>query len=133
VAQRICVLPAAAGKPPKMNLLAISVQFYAQPKIISYISKKSFWPQPKVDSAIIKISQINSRIPHEYSRIKFFKLVKAGFSSPRKQLVNNLSEKLGLPREKIKKALLECGLDTQVRAEGLRIEDWLCLQSQGIF
>ena len=49
VAQRI------VARPPKMNLLAVAVQFYAQPKIIDYVSKNSFWPQPKVDSAIIKI------------------------------------------------------------------------------
>ncbi|MFN3302081.1 MAG: 16S rRNA (adenine(1518)-N(6)/adenine(1519)-N(6))-dimethyltransferase RsmA, partial [Patescibacteria group bacterium] len=52
VAQRIC------AKPPKMNLLAVSVQFYGKPEIVSYVSKKSFWPRPKVDSAIIKISEI---------------------------------------------------------------------------
>ena len=45
-----------AARPPDMNLLAVSVQFYAKPEIISYLSKKSFWPQPKVDSAIIKIT-----------------------------------------------------------------------------
>ena len=118
VAQRICSLP------PRTNLLAVSVQFYSQPKIISYISKSSFWPQPKVDSAIIKISQINSQIKDECSRINFFKIVKAGFSSPRKQLANNLSRKLHLPREEIKKALTECPLDTQVRAENLSVENW---------
>lgn len=53
VAQRICAIA------PKMNLLAICVQFYSQPKIISYVSKNNFWPQPKVDSAILNISQIN--------------------------------------------------------------------------
>jgi len=41
-----------------MSLLAISVQFYAKPEIIYFVSKESFWPSPKVDSAIIKISKI---------------------------------------------------------------------------
>ena len=49
VAQRVC------AKPPKMNLLAVSVQFYAAPKIISCISKGAFWPTPKVDCAILQI------------------------------------------------------------------------------
>ena len=121
VAQRIC------AKPPKMSLLAVAVQFYSQPKIISYVSKKSFWPQPKVDSAIIKIGRIKK--PKNINIEKFFQVVKAGFSSPRKQLVNNLSQKLNLDREKIKKALTECGLNTQVRAENLSIEDWINLSS----
>ena len=50
VAQRIC------AKPPKMNLLALSVQFYSRPEIIGYVSKKSFWPKPKVDGAILRVT-----------------------------------------------------------------------------
>ncbi|MDP2637247.1 MAG: 16S rRNA (adenine(1518)-N(6)/adenine(1519)-N(6))-dimethyltransferase RsmA, partial [bacterium] len=50
VGQRIC------AKPPKMSLLAVSVQFYAKPEIIAVVSKNAFWPQPKVDSAILKLT-----------------------------------------------------------------------------
>jgi len=114
VAQRIC------AKQTRMNLLAISVQFYSQPKIIHYISKNCFWPRPKVDSAIIRISNIKKP---ETDPKKFFKLVKAGFSSPRKQLANNL-EKLGISREEIKNTLTQCDLSHQARAENLSIEDW---------
>ena len=62
VAQRIC------SRPPKMSLLAIAVQFYSQPKIISYVSKKSFWPQPRVWSHSFVLSQVpvsvTERDPH---------------------------------------------------------------------
>jgi 16S rRNA (adenine1518-N6/adenine1519-N6)-dimethyltransferase len=126
VAQRIC------AKPPKMNLLAVSVQFYGHPQIISYIPKKSFWPRPKVDSTIIKIAPRPPVITSQakQSRDKFFKLTKAGFSSPRKQLVNNLSEKLKLGRGEIKKALIQSGLSSQIRAQNLNLEDWKVLSSQ---
>ena len=50
VAERIC------AKPPKMNLLAASVQFWVNLEIIGYISRGDFEPKPKVDSAIIKLS-----------------------------------------------------------------------------
>jgi len=119
VAQRITV------QPPKMNLLAVSVQFYANVKTISYVSKASFWPEPKVDSAIIKIKNIGKI--REIDQERFFKIVKAGFSSPRKQLANNLSEKLKIDKREIKSALTECGLSPQARAESLRIEDWILL------
>ena len=46
------------AKPPRANLLGISVQFYADAEIIDYVKKESFWPKPKVDSAIIKITPI---------------------------------------------------------------------------
>lgn len=66
VAQRIC------ASPPNMSLLAVSVQFYAQPKIIDYVSKGSFWPPPKVDSAILKITSHpkQSRFPLSERGIK---------------------------------------------------------------
>lgn len=120
VAQRIC------AKPPDMNLSAASVQFYAKPKILFYVSKNSFWPKPKVDSALIKI------IPRKLSTrpglvVLFFKIVKAGFSQPRKQLVNNLSKMLKLDKEKVKKWLLENGIKPSQRAETLTVKDWIRL------
>jgi 16S rRNA (adenine1518-N6/adenine1519-N6)-dimethyltransferase len=119
VGQRIC------AKPPKMSILAVSVQVYGKPKIISYISKKSFWPSPKVDSAIIKISEIDSS--RGINRDLFFKIVKAGFSQPRKQLINNLSKGFGLEREKTEKWLLDNRIKPSQRAETLSVDDWLNL------
>ncbi len=120
VAQRIC------SKPPKMNLLAVSVQFYAEPKIVSYVSKNSFWPKPKVDSALIKISQIHTNLPQLITNL-FFKIVKAGFSQPRKQLVNNLSKELKLNKEKTASWLLKNNIKPEQRAETLSVDDWLLL------
>jgi 16S rRNA (adenine1518-N6/adenine1519-N6)-dimethyltransferase len=115
VAQRIC------AKPPKMNLLAVSVQFYAKPKIVSFVSKNCFWPRPKVDSAIIKIEPKKEDLT---DKDLFFKIVKAGFSQPRKQLINNLSKKLKEKKEIIKKFLSEAKILPIKRAEALSIEDW---------
>ena len=122
VGQRIC------AKPPDMNLLAVSIQFYAKPEIISYISKKSFWPSLKVDSAIIKI------VPHQFRvqvsrqfREQFFRIVKAGFSQPRKQLINNLSRGLKIDKEEIKAWLLKNNIQPTQRAETLSVEDWIKL------
>ncbi len=110
VAQRIC------AQPPKMSLLSIAVQFYAKPEIINYVSKKSFYPQPKVDSAIIKITP--KPIPKINTK-KFFNLVKKGFSSKRKMLKNNLG---------IKESLFEeLGLNPKTRAENLAVQNWIKL------
>lgn len=119
VAQRIC------ARPPEMSILAVSVQFYANVKIISYISKKSFWPKPKVDSAIIKIT------PHQkYKKVnskRFFKTVKAGFSHPRKQLANNLANGLKLNKQKVNDLLLKNNIKPSQRAETLSVNDWIKL------
>lgn len=120
VGQRIC------AKPPDMNLLAVSVQFYAKPEIVNYVSKKSFWPQPKVDSAIIKITPKKPATRPGLVDL-FFKIVKAGFSQPRKQLINNLSRSLKIERQEVKDWLLKNEIQPTQRAETLTIKDWLKL------
>ena len=119
VAQRIC------ASPPKMSKLAVFCQFYGKPKIIKFVSKKAFWPQPKVDSAILKIipQQLSFSISSQF-RAKFAKIVKAGFSQPRKQLINNLSNSLNLSRKKVKKWLKGNNIEPTQRAQELSVEDW---------
>jgi 16S rRNA (adenine1518-N6/adenine1519-N6)-dimethyltransferase len=118
VAQRIC------AKPPKMNLLAVSVQFYAKPEIISFVSKNCFWPRPKVDSAIIKIEPLTNVGKKIIDADLFFRIVKAGFSQPRKQLINNLSKGLKKDKKIVREWLLNCHILPAKRAEALSIEDW---------
>ena len=113
VAQRI------VAKPLRMNLLAVAVQFYAKAEIVSYVRKKSFYPQPKVDSAIIKI--VPQPIPKINTK-KFFQLVKTGFSSKRKMLKNNLQLEESILK-KIK-------INPKTRAENLSIQDWLKLYDE---
>ena len=127
VAQRIC------AKPPEMSILAVSVQFYAKPEIETFVPKKSFWPQPKVDGAIIKI--IPKKLSTRPGSVDlFFKIVKAGFSQPRKQLINNLSKEFlpagrqgNLNREKVKDWLSKNNVRPSQRAETLSVEDWINL------
>ena len=97
------------AKPPKTNLLAISVDFYADAKILFYIPKKYFKPVPKVDSAII---QITPRKKYQANPKNFFQLVKAGYSHPRKQLQNNLKN---------------AGEFRRARAENLSTDNWIDL------
>ena len=116
VAQRI------TAAPPNMNLLAVSVQYYATPKIIAYVSKECFWPKPKIDSAIIRITPIQQSKDISYE--KFFRIVRAGFSQPRKQLANNLSQKLKMNREEVEVWLSKNNINPKQRAETLTIKDW---------
>jgi len=123
VAQRVC------AKPPDMNLLAVSVQFYAKPEILFYVSKNSFWPKPKVDGAVIKIlpNKIRRTVLRKAERDFFFRVVKAGFSQPRKQLCNNLANGLKLNKMEVKEWLLKNKINPSQRAETLTIKDWIRL------
>ena len=118
VAQRI------TAEPPNMNILAVSVQLYAKPEILFYISKSSFWPQPKVDAAMLKIDKIKSP---QINTGLFFKIVKAGFSNPRKQLINNLSSGFKKPKQEISEWLQKNNINPTQRAQTLSVDNWLDL------
>jgi len=121
VAQRI------KAKPPFMNILAVSVQIYAQVEIKEYVSKKSFWPEPKVDSAIVKIIIKDNYLKEIKDIDMFFKIVKAGFSHPRKQILNNFSKVLKLEKKDTEEWLEKNNIDSKRRAQTLKIEEWLAL------
>jgi 16S rRNA (adenine1518-N6/adenine1519-N6)-dimethyltransferase len=122
VAQRI------SAKPPRMSLLSVSIQFYAETQILFSISSNCFWPKPNVDSAVIKIIP-KKKLP-EINPDLFFKVVKAGFSRPRAQLLNNISKKLLLDKEETIEILQDSGINPKQRAETLKVEDWVKLSEK---
>lgn len=119
VADRMC------AKPGDMSLLSASVQFYGKPKIITKVSKGNFWPQPKVDSAVIAITDIESR----EDSATFFTLARAGFANKRKQLWRNLADATGIPGPEMQKVLEEVTGDARARAQELSIDQWVKLGS----
>ncbi|MDR3559016.1 MAG: 16S rRNA (adenine(1518)-N(6)/adenine(1519)-N(6))-dimethyltransferase RsmA [Candidatus Pacebacteria bacterium] len=117
VAQRIC-----AG-PGQMSILAAAVQYYAQVELLFHVDKKSFWPVPEVDSAVIRVTH-NSKCVTQNERKNFFRIVRAGFSAKRKTLANNLANSFQLDREIAEEAIKKAGLEPNVRAQELSVEDW---------
>ncbi len=116
------------AKPGRMSKLAVSIQYYAQPEILFTVDKKNFTPEPKVDSAVIKISDFQ-QTKREFSD-KFFRIVRAGFCARRKTLLNNLSNSLHLPKNEIAEKLKLADLSANSRAQELSVEDWKKLTKQ---
>lgn len=115
------------AKPPKMNLLAVSVQLFSKPEIIAYAPKSDFWPQPKVNSALVKFTPfIQPLIPNKH-QLCFFRTVKAGFSHPRKLLINNLSQELHCSKDQLQGIFKKLDLPLNVRPQNLALENWLNL------
>lgn len=108
----------------KMNLLAISVQVFVKPKIAFLVKKGNFWPQPKVDSAVVifKKRGVDFFRQHKIGQKAFFKLVKTGFRHPRKLLKNNLKN-FKFQVSSFKK----CKIAKNARAEELSLKNWACL------
>jgi len=118
------------AQPPKMNLLSASVQFYAKPEIICYVSRTAFHPEPKVDSAVIKITPMKTKENiNKIQKKNFFRIVKAGFKQPRKLLINNLSKNLKIEKEYLQKIFLQSNMPLNTRAQNLSIKEWISLSS----
>lgn len=111
------------ASPGQMSLLAVSVQHYATAKIVHIVPASDFWPEPKVESAIIKLVRKELKFAREQDK-KFFRLVKAGFSAKRKMLKNNLSGGLRLESDLIIAALEKSSIQISARAEDLSLEQW---------
>jgi 16S rRNA (adenine1518-N6/adenine1519-N6)-dimethyltransferase len=114
VAERIC-----AG-PPRMNLLAASVQFWAEPSIVSRIPRRAFSPAPKVDSAVL-VLHTKKRARAAWER--YYRLIRALFKHPRKTILNNLREKGGNGCSDLAETLRRLGIDPQYRPQNLSLED----------
>lgn len=122
VAERI------VATPPKMSVLAVSVQLYGRPEIVAAIGRNAFWPVPAVDSAVLRIDRIGQGLEQRLQGVSeegFFKVVRAGFSEKRKQLHNALARNLGLSHGAATALLERVGIDPARRAETLTVEDWV--------
>lgn len=113
-----------AAKPSRMSKLSVATQFYSNPQIIDVVPRTSFFPAPKVDSAIVKLRVYKKPLFPDADPKIFFKLVRAGFSEKRKQLINSLSHALCLNREYTEQLLKDAGINPQARAETLAMKDW---------
>lgn len=134
VAQRI------VSQAPDSNLLSLSCSFYGEAKIVREVKAGNFWPEPEVDSAIIKIdvfskekikeSFIENKIifndEKEFYLLekKFFSFLKIAFSAKRKMIKNNLSAGMKIGAEDIEKVLLESSVPLKSRAEDLSLDQF---------
>jgi len=118
VAQRIC------SKPPRTNLMAVSVQVYGTPRIVAEIPARAFYPPPDVDSAVLRVDcHARALVPPDLAPF-FFRVVKAGFGQPRKMLRNTISSGLAIPAGQAEAIMLGSDIDPRRRAETLSIEEW---------
>lgn len=116
----------------KESLLSLAIKFYGEPKKIATVSKESFNPVPKVDSAILFIKthkDFFDKNLNTKNQSKFFDLIHRGFAHKRKVLRKNLIDS-GLPKELVDKNLLDLGVPPLARAEDINLDVWITLASR---
>lgn len=130
VAERI------VARDGKESILSLSVKAYGTPTYIMKVGKRFFSPAPKVDSAILSITNISkANFKHEKDEKRFFDIIKAGFAHKRKVLRKNLEDlpflEVGLPeiKDKIDEIFEKLEINPKARAEDIKIETWLLISS----
>ena len=109
VAERICAVDGG-----DFGALSASVQAVAEPKLVRVIKSWDFYPQPDVDSALIRLERKSGAFLTE----KLDAFLKACFAQKRKTLVNNLTA-AGIDKNVVVAALSELGFAPTARAEEL--------------
>ncbi len=125
------VAKSMAAPVGKTGLLGVATQFYGKPKIMGTVRPGSFYPPPKVTSAVLRIDVHPSPPVQVSSEKRFFTFIRTGFSAPRKQLKGVLSQALNVPAADVEKVLASVGIDWKRRAETLTLDEWGALYSEG--
>ncbi len=115
-------LTANEKSPSKaFGLLSILAQFWAEVEFIAKVGAKSFFPAPKVDSAIVKLN-VKSEPLLKLQNYGFFrKTVKACFATRRKNIKNSLTN-AGFSKSAVEITLRNLNIDENLRGESLSIE-----------
>jgi 16S rRNA (adenine1518-N6/adenine1519-N6)-dimethyltransferase len=118
VALRICAAPGTREWSP----LSIAVQLYSEARLLFHLRPESFYPSPKVDSSVIRITFLSRpRVPVPDEEL-FFKVVRSAFAQRRKMVLNSLAANLDLPKSAVEVILNDAGIDHRLRAEALDLK-----------
>lgn len=107
--------------------ITVCTNYYSVPKQLFNVSRGSFMPAPNVDSTVIRLDIRKEPAVVVSDEKKFFRIVKAAFAQRRKTVVNSVSSSLGIPKAQIISALENAGLDANIRAEKLSMDDFASL------
>ncbi|MBR4723318.1 MAG: 16S rRNA (adenine(1518)-N(6)/adenine(1519)-N(6))-dimethyltransferase RsmA [Clostridia bacterium] len=120
VAERI------AAKPASKDYGAITVlcNYYTNPRIVCTVPKESFYPAPKVDSAVLCMQVLKKPSVLVNDEKLFFKVVKSAFLHRRKTLVNCLSGDFGIEKSALSSMLQTLSIDALVRGERLGLSEF---------
>ncbi len=115
------------ARPGDMSLLSVSVQLLAHASIVRRVPARAFYPQPKVDSMVVRLETISELLIPASDVGRFIEFVAAGFRSPRKHVRNSLANGLDAPRDYVESLLVHAGIEPTRRPETLNVEEWVGL------
>ena len=109
--------------------LTVAAQYYAEIEKLFDVSRGNFMPQPKVDSAVIKLSVRKEPPVRAENEKRFFEIVRAAFAQRRKTALNSLSSSLNITKDKVRAALEKIGRNENDRAERFSMDEFAALSA----
>ena len=116
-----------AAEPGNLSILGVSAQVFADVSLGDLVPAHFFTPPPKVDSQVVILRTHAHSILGDIDEKAFFRIVRAGFSEKRKKIRSSLSGGLGISKQDAETLLERAGINSDMRAEALSIDDWLRL------
>ena len=120
VALRICAAPGTAD----YGAFSLLMQYYTEPEFLFTVPNTSFLPAPKVTSAVIRCIRRKTPPVEVSSPDSLWRAVRAGFAQRRKTLVNSLQSGYPLPKNRLARAVADCGLPPDIRGERLSLAEY---------
>lgn len=114
------------ARPGRMGLLSVATQVYGDTRMVMKVAPGAFSPPPKVQSAVVRIDVL-PRPRVDVPLDAFFRIVRAGFGNPRKQLRNSLSFGLHVKQEVVDGVMRAAGVDVTLRPQVLSLDDWAAI------
>jgi len=119
VAERI-----VAEKGRDAGAISLFCRYFSEPEIIEIVPAGSFYPPPKVDSAVLKLKILDKPSVEVKDEKLLFRVIRASFSQRRKTLANGISSGLGLTKGEVNELLVSLGFPDNVRGEALTLSDF---------
>lgn len=124
-AERLAALPGTR----ESGAVSCAVRYFAQPRMMFSVQAGSFYPAPKVTSAVVRMDIRPTPAVSVPDEKAYFALVRAAFGQRRKTAANSIAAGLGIPRPQVTAALETAGLDPRVRPEQLTLEDFAAVDA----
>lgn len=105
--------------------VTVAVNYYADSEILFNVGRECFMPSPKVDSVVIRLKLHKDKKYNVKDEKRFFTVVKCAFSQRRKTALNSISNTMGVPKNRVSEIFSSLGLDSNIRAEKLTMEDFI--------
>ena len=123
-ADRLAAVPGTRAS----SAISCAVNYYATSKLMFTAAPGSFYPAPKVTSAVVRMDIRPTPAVQVEDEVGYFALVRAAFGQRRKTAANAIAGGLNLPKEKVIAAIESAGFDARIRPEALTLEDFAKIQ-----